>query len=167
MMGNVTESDMMVFGSYTTIECAYKLLEESAELYGAWETVDKDECDSNRKAPCGECGFQVLCAEYLHLAEELYDVLQVCVNIAAKIGNRASFEGKPRRRNIDKVFMHGMLGSCAEVFHRINHGYEQDMVEVLLEYIVSDVFTIAYAYGVDMAWAISVGTDKNIRRGRH
>lgn len=161
------ESKIVVFDMYTTVECAYKLLEEMAELYGTWDTLQKNVRNYGCSPNCVQCEFDDVCLGYKNLGEDLYDVLQVCANLAYKVGYKTAFEGRPSRRSVDKEYMHGMLGSCAEVFHYVLHGSEQEMVEVVLDCLVRDVFTIANAYGIDMEKAIERGTEKNLRRGRH
>lgn len=68
----MNEVRMTLFDNYTLDECGYKILEEAAEVYAAWQAIYKDGCE------CGSCNVNIICQDHQILADELYDVLQVC-----------------------------------------------------------------------------------------
>jgi NTP pyrophosphatase (non-canonical NTP hydrolase) len=159
---------MKYFDNYTLDDCSYKILEEAAEVYAAWQELYKDGCE------CGLCDLANSvdndCPDNLNLGDELYDVLQVCVNISALIGDTNSFDGRIRGYAINKDFMQRFMSYVAYV-HVLTQQYDgstldQNNINSLVNIVAGYLMEIANAYGIDMSKAAERGTQRNIERGR-
>ena len=84
----------------TDKEQAVKVLEEAAEVLGAWQVID--ECSDS--SGCVECGFRPdnCCAPH-DLADEIADVIQAACNLAARYGiDMAAAMERCERRNRER-----------------------------------------------------------------
>lgn len=162
------EFNMKHFDNYTLDECGFKILEEAAEVYAEWQDMYKDDCK------CGSCDLandtSLGCPDFISLGDELYDVLQVCVNISALISDTHSYDGRIRWSEIDKAFMLRFLSHVAHVHVLIQQydgsTFDKDNINGSVKLVVNDLMDIAHVYGVDMSKASERGTKRNIERGR-
>lgn len=155
---------MQHFDNYTLEECGFKILEEAAEVYAVWQNMYKDGCN------CSLCDASNVCDANRDLSDELYDVLQVCVNITAMLGGMDGFDGCVIHAAIDKEFMQMFLSYVAYV-HVLIKMYDgstldRNNINGTVKYVVDRIMEIAYAYGIDMAKTTERGTQRNIVRGR-
>lgn len=162
------EFNMKQFDNYTLDECGFKILEEAAEVYAEWQDIYKDGCE------CGSCDLanttSLGCPDYIKLGDELYDVLQVCVNISALIGDTHSYDGRIRDYVINKDCMQRFLGYVAYVHVLIQQydgsTFDKNNINGIVNIVVGYLMEMAHAYGIDMAKAVERGTKRNIERGR-
>lgn len=163
----------------TEDEQAAKVLEEAAEVFGAWQDVDA--CATSDI--CAAC--TIPCGARIELADEIADVIQAACNLTERYGcfgqvamchMELANVGDLGSKCDDKTMAVAVLQKanliyaywwrCADMVDRSLTEKEQERLASMIDGLIMYALALAARYGIDVAAAMQRCTERQRERGR-